>query len=651
MPVNEEREDNDYPVVPPPPPLEDDYIAEPFLLLETTASDWATNILRPLTPPRDETKPPEIPPVPSSHAPFMRDDAREELIWTDTRFVLNSVIRPWVSDLGWRVSESVAAHFNEPVPVGGASIDVMVLNAPLMAIDRAIQPLIDSSPSDLRFAVTGLPTDPDEAVSGRAPGHGSVPPPLKDVPSHLEHAKTYERTLMESAASFDTLIATGGVDSPTRASPSSASKAWRRSIPFEKLEPETHDRPTLAKVEVKVASTALERDSSDCLPMKGQVACPSSPAKGNHPRPPHLENAKEPVARPPIVKPMRATSAEPLTRFDLDTGLECIPVVKLARPGSAKTRLKAGGAKVVSGEQMPAEQRAAADLEAAAIKRYLSRSCGRIEVALQRIDTVGRGCISREAWAVGLEKLGYKANSDVQDAFTVLDKRSHHVLTLSDFQGGSACSVDSGRKPEGLLELSSEIFCETLDEQFDRIVSDVLSDMLAEELLAPHPRNPIPDIKKWLKKREQANKAKTTAKQQKTRKTKKSGASAVDGEEDEECDEDGSPDSRKGKKKKQGKSPSRPGTRGVEEEGADSDEELELELSLEPAKGNKFKDRAKLASKLSPLKADRQTGWRRARVPGAAGLGALGAGPGPWGPGLGCLGPGSGARRPWFVKW
>merc|ERR1711879_35673 len=157
-------------------------------------------------------------------------------------------------------------------------------------------------------------------------------------------------------------------------------------------------------------------------------------------------------------------------------------------------------------EQMSTERKAAADLEAAAIKRFLSRARGTVQQALIKIDVQETGLVDRDEWANGLERLGYQGHGDIQDAFTSLDKRSHHILTLSDFQAGGGNDVTEGRKPEGILELASDIFCDAISDLLNDVCSEVLRDCLVDAMLSPV-QVPTVDVKEWLKKREKEQKA------------------------------------------------------------------------------------------------------------------------------------------------
>lgn len=167
----------------------------------------------------------------------------------------------------------------------------------------------------------------------------------------------------------------------------------------------------------------------------------------------------------------------------------------LPRPNSARAKLRKGTGLV------PYQFPASAEMAAAAAKRFLSRTCGTMQAALQTFDPSGDGRFSREEWEDGLKLLDFLPSHDVQEIFNVLDKRQHHMLTLSDLLDYcKGIPIDTGIPPLGFRGQASEIFQEVLNEQLLSVAKDALVEIICADLMAPRgPISGLPDVDAWLK--------------------------------------------------------------------------------------------------------------------------------------------------------
>merc|ERR1712039_293025 len=87
---------------------------------------------------------------------------------------------------------------------------------------------------------------------------------------------------------------------------------------------------------------------------------------------------------------------------------------------------------------------------------------------------------------------------------TALDKRHHHVLTMSDLLDNyKGDDINKGLPPLGLRGIASSIIVDAMNDTFDSIITEALTGMLEKELLAPRgPPTGLPDVNRWLRKRE-----------------------------------------------------------------------------------------------------------------------------------------------------
>jgi len=141
------------------------------------------------------------------------------------------------------------------------------------------------------------------------------------------------------------------------------------------------------------------------------------------------------------------------------------------------------------------------------VKRFLSRTCGTMKFALQVFDPSGDGRFDRTEWEAGLQKLGYVALCDVQALFSALDKRQHHVLTLSDLLDKySGMDVFTGIPKPGLMGIVSEIIQEAMVDCLQESMQEALQEAVQAALLSPSgPQRDLPDLKRWLKKQNAAS--------------------------------------------------------------------------------------------------------------------------------------------------
>eukprot|EP00928_Gymnodinium_smaydae_P001561 TRINITY_DN1056_c0_g1_i1.p1 TRINITY_DN1056_c0_g1~~TRINITY_DN1056_c0_g1_i1.p1 ORF type:complete len:865 (+),score=174.26 TRINITY_DN1056_c0_g1_i1:114-2708(+) len=245
----------------------------------------------------------------------------------------------------------------------------------------------------------------------------------------------------------------------------------------------THGRDTRSNLKkasaiVSLAGPGGDTGSGDCVPVRGQVACPPSPAKGDLPLPPHLLNAKTPAQ--PALTSQRPSSAGP--KQYVEPPVTAMPPSFYNRPSSARARARPmrEGRRTLA--QMTSSERAAAEITTASIKRFLSRTFGTMEAAISKLDPTGRGRVTREAFVDGLKKLGFETMGDIEEAFIFLDKRCHYMLTLADFQDSR-----EGQKPRqpNLLGVANEVLFDSIDDALRDIVCEVLRDSLEEALLSP----------------------------------------------------------------------------------------------------------------------------------------------------------------------
>jgi len=128
-----------------------------------------------------------------------------------------------------------------------------------------------------------------------------------------------------------------------------------------------------------------------------------------------------------------------------------------------------------------------------------------MQLALATFDPSGDGRFNREEWEAGLRHLGWEGldTYDVQEVFTVLDKRQHHVLTLSDLiDRYNGLDINIGLPLPGLQHVAANLLAEVLDDEFKSIIAEVMAETIGQELLAPRGMpDQLPDLDEWLDKR------------------------------------------------------------------------------------------------------------------------------------------------------
>merc|ERR1712061_923493 len=127
------------------------------------------------------------------------------------------------------------------------------------------------------------------------------------------------------------------------------------------------------------------------------------------------------------------------------------------------------------------------------------------EVAFGKFTTSVPGMINRSEGEEGLKKLNFTSTNpdmNMQDAFTVLDKKGHHVLTLADLQDRHKGGIHDGVILDPVMGLCSSLFQEAMHDCLMDVVSEVMADMLQDELNNPRVEPKGADVKKWLQRRE-----------------------------------------------------------------------------------------------------------------------------------------------------
>eukprot|EP00933_Yihiella_yeosuensis_P025346 TRINITY_DN1968_c0_g1_i1.p1 TRINITY_DN1968_c0_g1~~TRINITY_DN1968_c0_g1_i1.p1 ORF type:complete len:1593 (+),score=400.23 TRINITY_DN1968_c0_g1_i1:632-4780(+) len=283
----------------------------------------------------------------------------------------------------------------------------------------------------------------------------------------------------------------------------------------------------------------------------GAIARHPSPSRGSHPAPPYMQDAKPPPTGVnagkrawPVQKHERARSSEgrlqkdaPVTRRNrkpLNKPSKPKPVQVPARPHSASARSR------LRRPQLDIYRPGVALNQAAqSTKRFLSRTCGTMQMALATFDPSGDGRFDRQEWADGLRQLGYESTEDIQDLFTAIDKRGHHMLTLSDLLDYcKGIPVSTGMPDPGLRGMSSELFHEVVSTEIKGIVSEALSELLEAEFVQPRgPASGLPDVDAHIKKlRERAEREKKE--QERLRKHTRGNSASTSGRIDRSNSED-----------------------------------------------------------------------------------------------------------------
>mmetsp|Transcript_147323 Transcript_147323/g.473351 ORF Transcript_147323/g.473351 Transcript_147323/m.473351 type:complete len:1569 (+) Transcript_147323:88-4794(+) len=440
-----------------------------------SAADWAENALRPLTPPREQAA--RAPASPSRTLPprnLQRLKVKEESLWTTKPI--------------------------DPKPIVDLSVGTIVCGAP-----------DDLSEEALAGAPTELPPAPAAGPSLEIP-----PPPKPNalVARKKESVKVddFWKSLSASQAIFD--------DKVTQSEAAPDEKAWSLKALTEREAPlPESDRINLEKIFVAPKEGKFEDGDgkphgtdADVQAWQGAAARPSSPQHGAAQLPDYLAKSKEPDGkqRMPLMwrkgrsgsrggspggRPgasVRGRSAGPESTGRVPRALDRRP-----RPPSAQARSRMPCAELTPPKPDRSMLQAVSNLKA-----FLSRTCGTMQFALKVFDPSGDGRFDRHEWETGLRKLDYNPSVDCQVLFTALDKRRHHVLTISDLiDKFSGMSIQTGVPPLGIRGPMSEILHEAMQQMFLDILHEALVETVGAALLEPSgPQNSLPDITKFLKK-------------------------------------------------------------------------------------------------------------------------------------------------------
>mmetsp|Transcript_36077 Transcript_36077/g.90732 ORF Transcript_36077/g.90732 Transcript_36077/m.90732 type:complete len:1501 (+) Transcript_36077:71-4573(+) len=432
----------------------------PKLKVESAAG-WAEHALRPITPPPGQPKeePPKVPISPGMKRRNLQRFGVGEDLW--------------------------AQGLPSPKPIVQLSVGTLVC---------------------------GAPDDEDQALDGTVPVEQTppleLPPPPK--PSVLaarnkEKVKIddFAKSLAASSAMFDAEVVS--------AEPTCDEQPWSiRRIASADAAPPPSSRSKLEGVFVAPKGATFDEDEGvprgtdpDVRTYKGCAARPNTPTQGPSPKPPHLQHVAEPKPKTLVPLHMVGSRARANSAGRERTGTRSKPFDCRPRPDSAGPRAR----KPCRG-LLPDKPDALAVAAAKNVKAFLSRSCGTMQFALNVFDPSGDGRFDRMEWELGLKKLNYIPTFDVQAMFTALDKRRHHVLTLSDLLDKySGMNVFTGIPPPGLRGIASEILHEAMGEALGDVVTEALQEALVEPLQNPSgPQRDLPDIKSFLKRMERERK-------------------------------------------------------------------------------------------------------------------------------------------------
>jgi len=351
--------------------------------------------------------------------------------------------------------------------------------------------------------------------------------PLLDMelkPELQEKVDSFSRRLAEATSIFNHCT---GDDGSYDVDDFLCSVSWNWST----SEPENSDsyrtgRADLARAAIQdPLSRKFDGAEADDYEMveTGAAARPPSPKRGKMRQPWYLEDANEPpsglAAGQPAFPLERARSSSPkLVRKSPMTAKQQAKSSRLTRRGIGKPPPKAKleprprsadcYTRPRTDDLLPFRPAAAAVEAAKSTKRFLSRTCGTMQAALATFDPNGDGRFSREEWTLGLQQLDFTVNYDEQEIFTVLDRRGHHMLTLSDLLDYcSGIPIDTGMPAPGLRGTVSELFEEVIEEQLKMAVREALDEVALQGLQNPNgPTSSLPDVQGYLRQRQKRKK-------------------------------------------------------------------------------------------------------------------------------------------------
>jgi len=419
------------------------------------ASDWASRQLRPLTPTEDRTPEADryhMPGTPGKR-PWHRLQPRtgQTHLWGENTLLADSQLRleykePPLED--WGKGPENAAQASKIAPGSPVSFRV---------------PL---SPKDRVRASAALP-------------HLSEPMKKGELTRIRQEQQVkvddFTKSLMNATSNFDQCL------DEAVTPPGSPSGRWRcggrnadETLGFRQGRPDL-TRPNLPQ---NLSSEFGGDAEDDVYAIKGCVARSNTPTKGSIPPPPHLEGAT------------RASKKNGLKAWPVERSSSAGPAInrsmpetryRLPRPRSSDARAR----KRFKG-LLPEKPSKAAETAAQSCRRFLSRTCGTMQLALNTFDSTGDGKFNRWEWENGLKKLGYEAHYDIQEIFSILDKRKHHVLTLSDLLDHyNGLPITEGLPEPGLKGIASQIMHEAVIESLGPVITQALAQLLQKELLAP----------------------------------------------------------------------------------------------------------------------------------------------------------------------
>lgn len=531
----------------------------------TDQAGWAETMLRPLTPP--ESPRAEVPPfsarsLPQSFAERQKKGFDED-IWGGAKFLKVSVIAPYVADLGWRCHlEIMHGMYTESDEAAKAALEETT--SPLSAtagrtFARDSSPMRDKVSAPLDKSVEQAsravypPSSMDDLPSPKSLGATSpkhkpmVTPPTSPAktfrgqllpPVALEQMRersaqeidTFREMLRSSNQMFDDYMSGRGAGS-------------RPTTPIVQLELDAEvfkDRVTTRADLTRPYLPVREKLKTDDMSVfntaiKGAVPPVPSPnlARGSAlPVPQYLI--------PLVTDAPRATGSRsrPSSAGPKKTTIRLRDQLERALSAEARARRPK-----VDGDLLPEKKNVLAEMATEGVRQFLSRKCGRMESVMNAFDTKKLGYITREDWRAGLEKLGYDKMEYADQIFTSLDKRRHHVLTLSDLQKRSGSNIDEGMpEQEPITAVFGALLGEAMHDEMQTIVHEALNEVLAGALRDP--QRPLsaglPDVNGWLKARR--NRAKKLAKEEAARRKAEEKVEGEEGEEEEEEEEESDSD-------------------------------------------------------------------------------------------------------------
>ncbi|CAK0900788.1 unnamed protein product [Prorocentrum cordatum] len=453
----------------PPAKAETPGLEHSFLPKESTA-EWAARALRPLTPQR--RAPPEPAVAPSQRAPGLdRERPRrgiDRAIWGGAPAAAPAAAEAGAAaGVGATGAGQAWADPEEPPAAEEGA-------ARLPREEGAEPPAEGGERAPAEEAEPGAPAADERAPASPASElqGGGVAAAAAEAPAagHRAEVSAFAAALRESDGLFSRLAAKQG------------GLAARLELPAHAVADSQVGAPTAGIREYDIA-------------VEGGCARPPTPVD-QYGLPcrtvevPYLAGAAPPPATG-TVRPVnvRRRSASPPRRPAALPGL--LGRRSSPRPDSASPR-----ARRWPDDLLPVRAPTVAEMGAKAVKAFLSRACGTMEMAMSTFDPSGDGFFDYGEFEAGLKFLGYESKTDTRDIFNVLDRRQHHVLTLSDLINNFKGRPVYDGVPQPILPaIGAGILQEVLDAEFGSIIQEVLADAARAELLAPKgPARELPNV-------------------------------------------------------------------------------------------------------------------------------------------------------------